>query len=364
MAVRRPQVIDRLEELAAVEARRFSLEQVTTFVELLRSITPADAIAAATGLPEDAVIDLGAKLGTWLTHVEGSVDVKIVAAAKLQQSQLFQDPESSTVVIPVGFERRAKQRRDIARALATIIAHNPDEATLSRFLDRLYPSRTSVLAARDVFIVWRFAQVGRIDGLSNISPNPAFCRTLVSAFNLLDTSIQDAENAVATLVDQTATPTDLVEACVKAAWVNEARISRLARVCTRAVEEPQTVEILRRAQQSFAFEVAAAPGAWSFTDIAQLLEGQILRIVQAAGLVNEETSRREALDIRSRLIEIDMEHGSDLSKDLDLLVPEGLRAKRAGIEVEYWEAIESRLAGDPAWRDQLEAAFNAAPKSA
>jgi hypothetical protein len=357
MALYRPQVIDTLEQMAAVSDRRFTLDQVKTFVTHLAAVSPAADIAQATGLTEDEVIDLGAKLGTWLTHVEGSVETDIILAAKQPQPPLFQDPAKNAVVIPVGFERRAKQRRDIVRALATIVVHTPDEATLARFLDRLYPSRTSVLAARDVFIVWRFAQVGRLSGLVNISQNPAFCRTMASAFNLLETAVADAEGAIATLVDENADPVNVAAACIKASWVNESRITRLARQAEIAVKDPSTASMLRKSQRSLAMEVKAMPRAWSFTDIAQLLEGQVLRIVQAAGLVNEESARREALDIRAKLMELDEANGSDLSKDLDLLVPEGLRAKRAGLEITFWEAIDARIAGDPLWRDLLESAF-------
>ena len=358
MALKRPEVIDKLEHLASVEIRRYTLEQVVSFVSQLRSATPAADIAKSTNLSEEEVIDLGAKLGTWLTHVFGSVSAEIVIAAKQEQPELFQESKGKKVIIPLGFERRGKQRREINRALATIIRHNPDEATLSRFLDRLYPSKNSVLTARDVFMVWRFAQLGRIDGLASISPkHPAFCQTMVSAYNLLDTSISDAENSVKVLADVEADVESVVDACVKARWLNEARISRLERVAVSAAKSKSSMELLRRHQQTFALEVATAPHSWTITDIAQLLEGQVLRLVQAAGLVNEESSRREALEIRARLIELDEENGSDLAKDLDLLVPEGLRAKRAGLEMEYWDAIDARISGDPTWRSQLEAAF-------
>jgi len=356
VALTRPEVIDTLETLASVEIRRYSLEQVVSFVELLRTGTSAADIAAGTGLSEEDVIDLGAKLGTWLTHVFGSVEAEIIIAAKQDDPSSLKS-KGKKVVIPVGFERRGKQRREINRALATVIRHAPDEATLSRFLDRLYPSKNSVLTARDVFMVWRFAQLGRISGLAGISPkHPAFCRTMVSAYNLLETSILDAEHAVKTLVNLKATVEELSAACVKVGWMHQARIERFERLLS-SVSSGNSEHLLRKHQERLAMEVAAAPQAWHITDIAQLLEGQVLRLVQASGLVNEENSRREALEIRARLIEIDAEHGSDLAKDLDLLVPEGLRARRAGLEMEYWDAIDSRINGDPTWRSQLEAAF-------
>lgn len=358
MALKRPDVITKLEDLSSIETQRVSLSQIVSFVKLLRSTTPLADVAASTNLTEEEVIDLGARLGTWLTHVSGSVDAEIILAVEMEQPQLFHDSDDTKVIIPVGFERRPKQRREINRSLATIIRHNPDEATLSRFLDRLYPSKTSVLAARDVFIVWRFAQLGRLDGLANISPNhPAFCRTMVSAYNLLETAIADAEQAVNVLVDESADLESLASACVKVRWMNEARIGRLERQVQHASSGPTALGMLRRHQRTFAIEVSSVPAAWRIDDISQLREGQVLRLVQASGLVNEESARREALEIRTRLIELDAENGSDLSKDLDLLVPEGVRAKRAGLEMEFWDAIESRLAGDPDWRDRLESAF-------
>lgn len=357
MALKRPEVLDILEKLASVETHRYSLDQVVSFVKQLRAGTPATDIASSTNLSEEDIIDLGAKLGTWLTHVFGSVNAEIVIAAKQEQPALFTESKGKKVIIPVGFERRGKQRREITRALATVIRHNPDKETLSRFLDRLYPSKNSVLTARDVFMVWRFAQLGRLAGLAEISPNhPAFCQTMVSAYNLFETSIQDADQAIKTLTDITASADELAAACVKVGWLHQARIERFERLVTSAAKGDYT-HLLRQHQERLALEVSTSPRAWKITDISQLIEGQVLRLVQAAGLVNEESSRREALEIRAHLIELDAEYGSDLAKDLDLLVPEGLRAKRAGLEVEYWEAVDARINGDPTWRSQLETAF-------
>ncbi len=358
MAIKRPDVIEKLEALASIETQRITLPQIVSFVKLLREVTPLADVASSTNLTEEEVIDLGARLGTWLTHVSGSVSAEIVVEATMEQPQLFPESDENTVIIPIGFERRPKQRREINRSLATIVRHNPDEATLSRFLDRLYPSKTSVLAARDVFIVWRFAQLGRLDGLANISPaHPAFCRTMISAYNLLETAIADAEQAVVVLTDEESDVDDLAAACIKARWLNEARISRLERQVQHAKSDPSALDMLRRHQRTFAVEVSSVPHAWRIDDLAHLREGQVLRLVQASGLVNEENARREALEIRTRLIDLDAENGSVLSKDLDLLVPEGVRAKRAGLEMEFWDAIEARLAGDPDWRDRLESAF-------
>jgi hypothetical protein len=354
MALKTPPVVDELEDLASAELKRLNLDQVKSFVSGLKACTSAPEIAATTGLSEDEVIDLGAKLGTWLTHVLGSVDVEINLAAKEAQPQLFQT--GSEVVIPLGFERRAKQRRDIVRALATIVTHDPDETTLSRFLDRLYPSRTSVLTARDVFMVWRFAQLGRLDGLSKISTNPAFNRTMASAYYTLDTAVKDAESAIDVLRDPNSTAPSVSEACVKARWVHEARISKIERLANQAQVGKVSEEILRRDLRSFAREYDAYPRLWTFTSVAELSEGQVLRIVQAAGLAGE-TGRKEALEIRTRLVELGEEHGFDLAKDLDRLVPEGLRARRAGVENLFWMAIHARMDGDPEWRSIFEDAI-------
>jgi hypothetical protein len=355
MALIQPAVIGELEQLAAAEIKRLTLTQVQTFVAKLKACEPVDAIAAATGMDDDDVIDLGAKLGTWLTHVLGSVDVEIELAVKQAQPTLF--PGADQVVIPAGFERRAKQRRDIVRALATIIVHDPDDATLQRFLDRLYPSKTSVLAARDVFVVWRFAQLGRIDDLARISSNPAFNRTMASAFYTLETAVRDAEAAFTVMVDLEADPADVHAACVTSRWVREARISKMERLAAQVRDGQGSENLLRRDQRYFGNEIAACPPAWTFTSVADLVEGQVLRIVEAAGLVGDD-SRRDALDIRSRLVALGEEHGYDIARDLDRLVPEGLRAKRAGVEDLYWEGIEARIAGDPNWREIFESAMS------
>ena len=364
MALKRPQVIKTLEELSSSSTKRLSVKQVNQFVALLRAGTSCHDIAKKLKISETEVIDLGAQLGTWLTHVSGSVDAEVVYEAHQQQATLFRPTDDSTVVIPHGFERRVQQRRDIGRALTAVIVHNPDESVVSRFIDRLYPSQNSALAARDVFVVWRFAQIGRISGLADIAESPAFCRTMASAYFLLETAVLDAENSIALLSDSSTSIEALTDACVKARWVNESRISRLERLVDLAHTSVSANEMLRRGQDSFAREVKAVPRNWTFTSVEQLSEGQVLRIVQSTGLVSEESSRREALEIRSRLVEIDTQHESDLTKDLDLLVPEGLRAKRAGLESEFWDAVVSRAEGNSNWRSQLDKAFAASTRTA
>jgi hypothetical protein len=359
MGLNRPAVIERLEELAKITVTALTLRQLTAFIDGIRAVKPLADIAEDADMAVDEVLKLTAKLGTWLRHSNKSqaVDLEVVAAAKMDQLAMFQDPSKKVAVMPVGFERHRENRSDVANSFAAIVHHDPDETTLMRFLDRQYSnSGGGTLEAHDVFTFWTVARLGFVDRLDKIASNdrghtsPGYARVLVSAFELLATAVADAERAVAVAVDQTASVDDVLAATVTLRWVDEAGLHQLVKAAKLASGGRR--DILTKEQRNFATRIAVSP-LWQLrnVNVDQLTIGQVLRIVEAAGLLHDST-RRDDAEIRRRLVALGFE------RDMDRLLPMANRAVRAGLEEVFWSAMERRKASDPDWSHELYAALS------
>ena len=349
MHLDRPAVLDRLTAVQTVEAeKRFTVQEASTLIDALRNVTPLSETAKLCGLTPAEVLDLTGKLGTWLTHSVGSAGADTETSRSRAQLSLFQDARENVVVVPPGFERRGKQRRDVNKALAAIVVHAPSESDLVRWHDRAYPDDQIAMTARDVYVWWSFARLGRIEELSDVSTSVGFSRIMVEAFDLLNVAITDAAASLAIAVDESASAEDVADCCAAMLWVHEARVlklQRLARICAGSGD----VTALRREQRSFRTDVARSP-MFQVTDLADLSQGQVVKIVQAAGLA-ETTSRKDESELRKRLIDLGLE------RDLDLLVPLGLRAGQRDLDSVFWSAIDLRAKSDPNWRLELDEAI-------
>lgn len=355
MAITRPAVFDRLEANANVVIEKLTVAQVSTLVRNLSTVKSLADVALACNIEESEVLDLTADLGTWLCHSDKTPtkfsEVELVAAAKMSQMTMFQDPEAEIVVIPIGFERHGKNRRDVSSSLARIVYTKPDDVTLMRFLDRQYATTSGVLSAREIFVMWSFACLGRLDDLDGVSDSSAYSKVMISAFDLFDTVISDVERNLRSVCDPDVDIEDALRAISSLRWVNEARLGHLERAAQTALMSNRR-EVFSREQRRFADEVRTSV-EWNITDISQLREGQVLRIVQAAGL-GEVVTRRDTNELRARLTTL------GLDRDLDRLLPIAARAQSVGIEDAFWEAIERRMSADPNWSDDLDTAFEIA----
>lgn len=376
--------IERLRSAPKVEMDKPTVAQLRGIVDGLALVQPLSDIAAQTGLEESRVLDLVAKLGTWLTHVNGGSGAVPVSRADESQQILFQvaasarprpggderqsgrkqhpslasrsrrESEPPKVYVPLGFERRGPHKRDVSRALAAVVVADPDDATLTRFIEREYPTRSRVLTFTVLSSVWWHAANGYLDNIDTLNPdNPVLGELLVEAYDLLAASISQAQEGIKALYDGDVSDLDrLAHACTKARWLAEAEIARLERGVNAARHDPKATPVLRRELAFFHQRVVAN---WRSYDIGvgELNAGQVRRIAEAAGIRVETTSRAEETEIRNRLKEM------NFTSDLDRLVPAGLRAAEAGAIDTFWEAMEERRAGRVDWQERLAEAISA-----
>jgi len=351
-ALQRVPAIERMRESANEQVERLSLSTVRAVVDGVTGAYNLSAIAQSAKIDESSVMDIVAELGTWLTHVHGKAEVSVRLAIDEEQPSLFAQPGGGDVVVPLGFERRGPHRRDLSRSIASICARQPDDTELGRWLDHKYPSEVGVLTGSDVFLIWTLARLGRLDEIDLLPSSRAFTQVVIAAFDLLDVGLTDARGGVAVLylTGMGEMPVDIEQlqiAATKAAWLGEARMARISRFLGLG-DSASSQRGLENELGNFAREVSANQQLWLPRTIASLGEGQVLRLVQRAGLGKADDHRKTEAEIRNKLIE------RGLRKDLDRLLPYAMRAVAAGAEAEYWAAIDARVSGDPDWRIELD----------
>lgn len=366
--------IERLRAADEADARP-SVQLIAGLRDCLLLCMSLPSTAAKLGISESLVLDYIGPLGTWLTHTEKPSDAETYLVIDVEQPPLFQMVTDTVAVgkgknrtckrrvaIPTGYERKAWHKRDVVKAVRSIVISNPSDAALARWIDHAFPVLPKVLKFTHISTVWRFATLGRLDEVDQLNPkSQVYNSLLVSAWDLLDTAVEDAREGIATLVAGGDDLEALAAACAKARWLSEAEISRIERMVITTLAARDAGRPIASLQRSLANELLAlsarvrrSPKSYQLDDIAQLNQGQMLRIVQAAGITTGETDRGEEAEFRSKLKEL------GITQDLDRLVRKGVAATRAGIGEEFWEAMQARVDGDADWSERLNEAFELA----
>jgi len=366
MAVTSPRVVlPRIPAIERMRERSAAMTKVTvatvrSVVDDLTASTPLSTTASRLGMEESEVLDIVADLGTWLTHVHGKASdpaPAVVAKDKTGQLSLF-DEVPAGVVVPAAYSKWGEKRRDVSKAFLAIVRRQPDDSEIQRWIDRKYPNAVGVLSGRDVFTVWRIAQLGRLGEIDLVSSAPAFAQVTVAAYDLLDVSLSDAITGMVqmfkmTKVDFAEMDLDVLEnAITKVAWLGESRVRKISKLLAAAKESGDVwaADSLQRDIKAFMQEVKANP-FWRPSKVSMIGEGQILRLLDRAGLGIPEDARKTESEIRRKLVDM------GLRKDIDRLLPDAMRAVAAKAEDAFWSSIQSRLLGDPDWRVELEEAL-------
>lgn len=334
-----PASVTRLRQILTPTEQPPTATQVRAIVDGLLTCTSLPDVAAAAQLPPGRVLTIIGQLGTFLRHTRDVPAFTLVKAKDVTAARLFQvEPGQGAleVVIPTGFERSGSgERRDISKALGTIVASRPTDTEIARWVARQQPADYG-LEYTVVTMVWFFARIGRLDELDEINPGHVpLARSLVAAWDLLDGGRRRALAAVVAMAE-TETVTEAHIDAVRPFW--EARTSRLQQAMHFGGQA-----VAREARSFVEHALTNLPG-----DVQTINQGQIRRLCEASNLVVDVVSRAEESDIRSRLDEM------GLGADADLLVHEGVSALKRGLDVEFWQAMELRAQGDPDWHAPLE----------
>lgn len=176
---------------------------------------------------------------------------------------------------------------------------------------------------------------------------------LVEAYDLLEVARGDAVDAISTLLRGTASVNELIEAAKQAAILDDHIGHHLLKKLEFAKERPGAQQLVQNELKVLAGKVELHPEHFRPEHIGQLSPVQVRRIGARAGLVVEDDSANRSSEhqVRQRLRELGLE------RDADQLVGLGVRAMKEGTFDDYESALESRVAGDPDWVEQLDAVF-------
>jgi len=358
MALKKPKVIERLEEAAKRKIEKPKVWQIEKICQGVSSNKSLQEISKESQLEEEEVFGLCALLGTWLIHSNKTNTVNLEKAIPTQatsiQLKLFDDPTSSSACsgydiegkkfYPPGFRKSPGQTRDLGSSLGAILYHKPSKETIIRWVDRAFQDADSNITAKDIYMLWAFSTIGRIEDIDKVSASPGYAKAMLGAWDALETSIENADRALAELLDNSTTLERAQELCTKITWLDQARIARVERCAS--IEGPRATEFLSKEIEKLKQEVTLQ-SKWHIKDLSELTDAQMLRLIESLGLLVDEDKATESR-IRQKIAE------TPFAKDVDYLLPAALRAARIGEEEVFWEALKLRSQKDPEWRRPLE----------
>jgi hypothetical protein len=287
-------------------------------IELVKDGRTSHEVAAEVSLDEARTVALVGEVGTWLSQVFTKPDPDVVA----------------TVVIPAGFDRQPRTRRDVSPSVRSIVFHDPSDEVLARFINRRYRTKDPVVTPLTLSTVHLFAQLGRLDDLADVSDDVAFLTALRDSLNLLEQARLDTLAAWDVIVAEPDDRETVTAAALRAEWSSPVELRRLMFALRTTTDD----RLWRRELGLLARRVRQAPSRYRPDSIATLSYGQVVMIAAAYGVVDGseeiESRRREA---RERL------SAAGFASDLDKMLPDWERAVTQGCEAQFWDTVHQQL---------------------
>jgi hypothetical protein len=373
----------------------FTPRQVLDVVYGLYQLRGLDDILAESGLADgDAVNDVVAVLGTFLSHSLGGADLDVAiydpppgAARPLMHAWIHAPVGKTEKQRAAAADQRAAEMkaykvrarrnkwelrpdtayfapdvfeliasRDLMKSAAAIVSSRPTASTVIRFMGRKFRPVNNQLTVQHLMIIQFFAKLEMLDSVDETSDAPEYRSLLVDAYDTLEVARMETMSAIAELCADGADLADLRHSVAKLRVLHEAEAARLARFIDAAVAPGASAAAEKLARRELAFfktRVLTTPADYVVEHVGQLNNGQVHRIGETAGVSRRDVTHQ--LESRIRL-GID-ERG--LNKDTDLLLELGIRAAQMGDESEqvFWGACDAFRRGDADWRDNLDRIF-------
>jgi hypothetical protein len=288
-------------------------------IDLVKAGHTSHEVSATVGLDEARTVALVGEVGTWLSQVFTKPDPDAVVS----------------VVVPAGFDRQPKTRRDVSPSVRSIVFHDPSDEVLARFINRRYRTKDPVVTPLTLSTVHLFAQLGRLDDLVDVSDDVAFLTALRDSLDLLEQARLDALVAWDVIVTEPDDRDAVTAAVLRAEWSSPVELRRLLFALRTATDD----RLWRRELGLLARRVRQDPSRYRPDAIARLSYGQVVMIAAAYGVVDgsEEIERRRR-EARERLSAV------GFASDLDKMLPDWERAVTQGCEAQFWVTVEQQLA--------------------
>lgn len=402
VAPRTEPAIERLRHEVRSAQREDAVMQAEPITEIVKGIhqrLPVPKIAEIAGVTCYDVVTVVQKFGVWLARVNGPAPITVHLSAevldgdqRMQLNQLFTATPAPLgkvsiaerdaavaklnrnrrrrgllprdIVLPDGFAQPWEDpatgeevTRDVRKAYGAIVAAfggSTDQATIIRFLARSAQA-PQVLQAEHLSIVWTLARMGRLDEIDKVNPSYwSLNQQFVAAYDILEGARADAMRALARLLsDRDALdPSEAPNLVAHLRPLFEADARRIGEIADMD-PSPQRDRFLARELNWLVKRIESNPSMWLLDNIGKLHDGQMRRVCELHGLNVAGHSRTDESAIRDRLGDL------GLRPDEDTLVPMALRARNAGFEDMFWEAMSRRAKNDPAWDAELAAHLDA-----
>lgn len=270
-------------------------------------------------------------------------------------------------LLPYGYDRDGDHGRDVHKSLAAVLAQPVADAEIIRFVSRTYTVPTMVLHPDHVRLFHWFVThdltplllqlVGKEvndDGQVVAAAEPEvyapLAKMLVAAYDLLEVARLDAMRAMARLVrGEVLAPGAVRDALVAARWLAPGPIGKLLQLTERVLGDPDNERLARMfpsAVDTFRHTVRTAPDAFVVRHVGQMNEAHVQQVLTLAGMNVDETEEKAVrAELRARLVDMGLLH------DLEIDLPEALRAWHAGRLEEFFASRQARVDGDPDWAD-------------
>ncbi len=346
-------------------ASAFNEVVVLEVIELLSAVTPRDEIAAKLSKSPGDVEQLVKTFGTWIAHTNKGAKLpsfKFKLVSGQEQSELFANEtlrgleakrgSGTFVTIPLGFDKASGAKSQCEQSIARLLYDAPKVEQVTRFLARAQSSNAApVISGRDIFTLWQFDVIERIEELDSVASSKTFAQRFVLSWDAVQGKFEEAAaavSAIATFDDDTGDLESLRSAIDVAMWTAQAQMVRLAMIVDTALEAGTgTNKALSAELRRIRSRITTSPADFAPTALWHLNQGQVMRLIEALGLAEASDHRRTESGMRDTLLE------RGLRKDVDFLLPIGIEAMRVGCEDAYWTAVDAFTVGDPRWRDEL-----------
>lgn len=364
-------------ELKTAYTQTPSPDQVRAFCDGLLGVKSVDEICEATGFTIEQMGNVAAKLGTHLAHTQGKPGVdardKLMFVSEISQVPLFlagapplgkrrdratekkprkhrNNPVPADVLVLHDSWDDVLRKRDFKSSLAAIVSAAPCDTQIVRFIARTWRQSNTDITSDHVTILWKFTELGRLSDIDKVSNDPGFMTAMVEAFDLLETARRDAMDSLLALLSPAPLSTPLTHIRnLEMVWPKE--VDRM-KIFASQTATTLTIEQFDRERSKFRQQIAETPDTYIIAHIGELQATQVIRIAEMNGIDTNRSEKEAEIVIREGL------EARDLSRDIDLLLPEGLRAFRAEKQELFWKACKLYAAGNQGWRDILEVSIN------
>lgn len=374
-ARKEPEAIAKLRSISRQESSPPTLTQMKLLRDSILRNRSLGRTARLMGCDEEETLSILIDFGGWLRQTtRAELPLLVEAPAKTTASKRntirrgsgSSDSKANgatagklTAVAPPGF--LSAGGKSVHKPLAAVIEARPNDQQIERWMARTYTASLPLVTFPVVAAVWRFATLGSISKLTEVSPNASFAKVAVDAWDILESARTAGQEAVSQLAgpacrlathpmddSQVQAFASRVKYHARAAgWLSMKDLNRIVEAADAASTDPRRLSKLASELRYFSHQVKAQPSVYRRNDVSEISEGQMLSICRAAGLPTDPPDTSRVTELRARIKQL------GLAEEADQITPNAVVADQAGKLEEFMDAVKARADGREEWVGML-----------